>query len=326
MKKERDLFLSLAKVIIAQNKIEKDNSMKKNCANYLFIVLSIFSLGFLTSCGETDGVKPLPTITFIPNETTVELNANQTYDISVTYSADQKLDKINVYKTVGATENTHIPSKISGFNSNTEHIQVYTLTAEASGEVKYRFNLVDKDGQETSKTLTLITKTTAGQIESYDVVLLGSQNATLGSFYSSSNNTVYKIADAKTNSSKVDFGYAVGASKGAMIGAPDDDAMKAIFNGATSGIQTWSSKNQTTFKATSLTSGQFDGISDDLMITANSPEGAFTTGDSGNSRAKSSEITAGKVVAFKTKEGKIGLFKVTEINDDQVKLSVKVQK
>ncbi len=164
-----------------------------------------------------------------------------------------------------------------------------------------------------------------GSINYYSAELLGGQNnATVGSFYSTSLGTVINDATASASStvqSTIDFVYFYGTTNGASIGAPSDATVATAHTGSTS-LPSWTVKNSTKFYITAITPAVFDAaMNDSLIRTVDSTQ--VTT-------SLAAALTVGKVVAFKTVAGKKGLFHVSAIGgttgtDRNITLDVMVQ-
>jgi hypothetical protein len=165
-----------------------------------------------------------------------------------------------------------------------------------------------------------------GQINTYSAKLLGGQNnVALGSFFSTSTGTVIGSVDAgasTTLQSSVDFVYFFGTTNGASMGAPSDATVATAHTGSTT-LPNWTVKNSTKFVATTLTPANFIGSMNDSLIK--------TIDTATVSTSLVTQLTVGKIVAFKTVGGKYGLFHVAAIGGDtgsnrEITIDVKVQK
>lgn len=179
------------------------------------------------------------------------------------------------------------------------------------------------EDEETTPTPTPVTY---GQINTYSAKLLGGQNnATLGSFFSTSTGTVIGSVDAgasTTLQSSVDLVYFFGTTNGASIGAPNDATVATAHTGSTS-LPNWTIKNATKFVATSLTPANFIASMNDSLIK--------TIDTATISATLVPQLTVGKIVAFKTAAGKYGIYHVAAIggttgSDREITIDVKVQK
>jgi hypothetical protein len=188
-----------------------------------------------------------------------------------------------------------------------------------AGTEKIAFKITDKDGQTNEITVNVTTENPAGPISSFDQRILGSYESTIGSSFASIDGTVYTLQNAKNNQSKIDWLYFYGVSLLATIAAPDDGGAASVYNNATYGLQTWSTKNKTRFrKVTSAIN--WESITDDTIILQETASGVDQT--------RITELTAGNVLAFTAASGKKGMIKVNNIvagADGSIDISVKVQ-
>ena len=273
--------------------------------NILFIAL----LGLVTifsSCNKDE--KVAPTVTFVGGAGYT--NSDQSVAVGtviktgINATCEQTMKKFQVKVSYdGAVASMVLDSAISTKNFS---LPSYKFpTRNVAGTEVWSFTLVD-DGSLTSTVSFKITTTvTSAAISTYSVRLLGGQNnATLGSSFSTSNGTVYTLDNAKTNSGLIDFVYFFGASNAATISAPNNTVdLDAVFTGSNR-PSTWATKNATTFGDGTMTSAQFDLVTNVVGL-----------GTASTTAVKANSLTVGKVIAFTTAAGKRGLFKVTSINN-----------
>jgi hypothetical protein len=191
------------------------------------------------------------------------------------------------------------------------------------GEYVYELIVTDKNDLTASGKFTITVEQTGEPINSWTATLGAHQSAT-GSSFASITGEVYQMDDAKTNATLIDFLYFYGATNHATVAAPDDATAATVFNNANNGLATWSTKNSTRFKSTSLTAANFDEIANDLLITSNA---------TGASDSYKNQLSVGDVIAFITdadKAGgsKMGLIKVVSISGEAagtMQIAVKVQ-
>ena len=290
--------------------------------------LGVFaSLSVLTSCKKE--TPAAPTITFANSENSyVGKDIDDTSrQVTITIDAPADLSAIKIFKVTDAGKSTE--KLISDFTSKTQHVFTYTFSIlPNSGINKFEVEVTDKENQTTSGyfTFTAYTKA-AGEIVSYSAKIMGAQfNNAKGSFLSTSTGTIYSKSDAKTNASSIDFVYSYrGGDYLAFIAAPSDALLDLSVNIK---AENWNKYNSTKFKLSSLSSSDFDAISDDSKFSVED----FTATNALN-------LKVGNVVYFKTEGGKSGVFKVTAINegsaggdpvqkyqDGSIEIDVKVQK
>lgn len=280
-----------------------------------FSMLALAAVAVLSSCTKDDDVKPAPSLDFVAGTgyTTgdVTLAPGSTLKVKwVANKGDKDMDKFQVtinnaflvdYAPDGAGSN---PFTLKGSNQNTYQGEISTVVSSNVGNVEtYTFTVTDKNGNSTSKSIKVTIGTVqSGAINTWTAVILGNENhATIGSFYDAEGNTVYTQANAKTNASLVDFVFYHGTTNGASMAAPSNADAAAVFTGLTS----WSVRNATKFKSTSLSQTDFNAITG-----ANILESAAT----GATDSQVTSLSVGKVFAFITVGGKSGLAYVSQLS------------
>ena len=282
------------------------------------------SIGMLTSCSKDSTEDLKPTITFIGGagftDSDVTLNAGAPFKVGINATANvssgKNLANLKIVRTFNNIPVTMLDSTLTLDNFSGS----FTSNAVAVvGTERWTFTITDKDGQSNELSFNITTIATAGDITTYADVLLGSyDNATYGSSFASSTGVIYKIADAKLNSSKVDWIYFYGVSNLATLAAPDDADAATIYTGV-NGLSSWTTRNATKFMKVT-TQVIWDNITDDSQITALA---------AASNLSKANLIQTGNILAFKTAAGKLGLIKINAITPGaagSISYSVKVQK
>jgi hypothetical protein len=309
--------------------------MKMKKLNYLIGFSAIGLALFLASCSDT--TNPAPTITFNNTGDTISLAAGLTATtITGKVVAEAKLKSATFFKVTDLSE-TQIGAVItdfeSGIFSTTDDIN-YTFSEDVTdltNGVKIKLSVTDKDDQATSKSIVIKIESSSGgggnPITTYtDKELCGQGNSACGSSFASSDGTVYTIANAKANSAKIDWMYFYGTSNHATIAAPNDADAATVFNDATNGLATWTTRNATVFKSVSLGTTAWDDITDDTKIVELA---------TGLSASKINSLAVDNVIAFQTAStssnaSKKGLIKILTISgtsgtDRTITFSVKIQ-
>ena len=207
----------------------------------------------------------------------------------------------------------------STFSSDTYSIDFNVIAASQTGTVKFTFKITAADGE--SSEISLSITTTAGPITSCSQKILGSyDNTTTGSSFASADGTVYSLADAKTNTAKIDWMYYYGSvSNLATLVAPIDATASSVFSG-TNGPANWTVRNNTKLAKVTLPAGvTWDNITTDAEIIPLA---------TGLTETKVNMLTVGQIVSFKTVTGKMGLIKIEAISGTtagSLTYSVKVQ-
>lgn len=278
----------------------------------LFGLGVVASLSALTSCKKDEVVPEGPKITFA-NGTTYTAKAEDTsYTFIVTTDAAGELKEIKVFDVSNSNNETQLGTTITKFSSDIKHTFNQTVNLfetngkRKTGEVKIKVSVTDKKDQTNSSTFIIKTYET---LNMFSARIMSAQfKEGKSSFFSTVNGTVYSAADAKTNSSLIDFAYCyrgvtTDVTYKAIIGAPSDEAIK-VGHTNTADFSNWKTYNNTVFKLTNLTTKEFDEITDDFGFYLNKDITETHVFD----------LKVDNVVAFKTSAGKLGYFKVKAIN------------
>ena len=303
-----------------------------------FIVAALFAASSVfVGCSSDPSDPPTITIRFDGNNSSTgvfapdDLYVGDQVGVELDFKAPGKIKEIRIAKASGTGENPPGTYPMtSGFNGETIHQVKWTVTGAAVGSVKYTADVTDKDkeAQSDTKIIEISFKERPpvwGDINTWADKTLGSlvHTSTAGSSCASIDGTVYSIADAKTNSAKIDFIYSDGATYPYMISAPDFSAIQSYPTGSPNAISSWTTKNATKLAKLSVTVTQFDACDNDELITTAVTDAAVTADHVDN-------LAANDVVGFITAGGKRGLIKVisTDRSSDanrSMKLSIKVQ-
>lgn len=311
--------------------------MKKSIFSYFsYLVLLLLAVGTLSSCEETEGVDPAPTITINPTTATIEVG--QTADFTYTVVSAKNLEEIRIISR-NITQET-----ITSFTNNDSHNGSFSFVGDIEDvgtTVTVTIEAVDRDNNRSSQSVEItvneaVVPVDPIAIDSYPAILLGAQgNADVGSFLDANSGAIYKQAEAKANAARVDMAYLQGsasAGQGAVIGAPTDNSIAFVYNNATTGVQTWSTRNATRFKDTNLSETNFNDIGAsegqkiiDAFAAGTQPNNDGTTTEGAKSRVN--QLSAGKVFAFQTADGKNGLAHVVSVDAGEtgtIRLNIKV--
>ncbi|MFT4522919.1 MAG: hypothetical protein ACI8ZN_001871 [Bacteroidia bacterium] len=157
-----------------------------------------------------------------------------------------------------------------------------TLTTDFSwkveakvGSEKWFFTVADKDGNETTKTITLNRTAAPKPVQRIDVTL-GNQKATQGSSLDLNTMSVYSLSAANTNSASVDIVYVVDDIDGSIFCAPSNATAAAKLGGA-NGVANWATRNASKIRKTSISQTQFENATDSKDLLAEIASSAATT-------------------------------------------------
>jgi hypothetical protein len=291
----------------------------KKLMNYLLATMVVASLLF-SSCGD-DEVDPLgPNITFKAGDslTTGDVTVNQGDTVYFSWEVnkgDSKLDEFTI--RLGALDVTGFPK--TNIDKD-QYEDTYATILLDAGVYDFTFIATDKDGLQDIKTINVTAEAAAGNIVSYNVTV-SAQGASGGSSFASVNGVVYTKTDAIKNSDKIDFMAYYGSSNAATLASPDDADVNSVYDWIASDFSTI---NETKLGTTNLSDNDFDAISDDAAILAESANATDTDVN---------KLNIGDVIVFKTAStsahaNKYGLAKVTAVpadRNDSFELVVKVQ-
>ncbi len=172
-------------------------------------------------------------------------------------------------------------------------------------------------------------------VTSYATFLLASPTIEGNSetFFSTSTGERYSNNDVVTTnepvSEKIDFGYYYGSTDEATIASPDSYPQEIY-----TGLAAWNNPNDTDFRATTMLPEDFAVVS---FSQGSDVEAEFEAGTELDNPGRAKGLQADDVIAFKTADGRFGLFKVVEIVDgnndgnfdgiqDGIEIEVKVTK
>ncbi len=272
--------------------------------NLLVLCAAVAVSGFFSSCTKDNNTTPETTIVANLNGTdkdAIKVIAGETVIYKFTVTAPAKIKSIKVAQKKGADTTTPI-NKTSGFLKDT--MDIVSGTVIASANITLTITVVDKTDNTVSKEVVI---TTDVALDPIGLVEIGDDdNATLGSSFASIDGLVYKLAEAKASSNKIDFLYFYGSTNKATIASPADATAATVFTG-TSGLSSWTTKNATKLKVVTV-NFETAKLSDVPDVSA---DGASILPN----------LTIDNVIAFKTAStsaypSKKGLAKVTAIPSD----------
>jgi hypothetical protein len=280
------------------------------------LVMFLMGASALTiSCSKDDDIAA-PTLTVQQDKTSAA--PGEVVKFTVNASTTETLKNLKIEETVTGSS---VPGKLkdSAISSKTivNYDFMYTVPAGATGTKEIVFTVTD-NGSRSKVVKKTVTVSGTATPKSYSAKMLGAQdNGSVGSSFSTQDGTVYKVADAKTNSAKIDFLFYYGSTNFATIAAPDDAgaAQFSVFQ-----LSTWGTRNATKFKVSNTAA--FDGATTSQNLTD-----AYDNAG-GNESSSAANLKVGDVVAFKTIGGKKGIFKVTAIDAKaagSITLDIKVQ-
>lgn len=268
--------------------------MKKISILFSFLSMATVAL-FISSCGSKDTVAP--TITFDnSNATSTSVEVGGTFTITALMNSDENatLKKLTVTKS-SSLGSTTTDFDLSGTSSNKS---IADTMPSGVTQVTYTFLVLDNKDKTASATFTVNLKQSVYKaIDTYNSLQLANQNDNSGQQFLTLTPAVggiptYTIAEAKLSAAKIDLCYGSrNTTYGNIIAAPASSFAKAIYdNLGPDKLSTWTTLNNTQFKATSLSYAQFTAINNDSAII-NNADGVGMSSEIYN-------ITANQAIAF----------------------------
>lgn len=282
-----------------------------------FAFLFVFALAgslFLASCSSGDDdetTKPKPSINWKGGGTFTSANASVAAGNSVDFG-------INASATEGNITRVRVTVNVNGAGAlilSDSTLKEKTVNIDWLGvnvgnlpgaKVVYTATATQTNGESSSVTFTVTVTATPKNVQTRANISMGGQtNSTIGSFFDYSIQRVLLLGEANADPKEVDFIYYSGATNGLTFAAPDNSDVTQIF----SNISSWTTRNNTRFRKTTLTAADFDAITDgtpSTKIDSEATSGAF------GSDAK--QLKVGDIIVFITAGGQdFGLLKVTAI-------------
>lgn len=270
----------------------------------LLIFCLIGVVVFFISCKKDVKEKVNPFIKFEVEEGYISsdtiLDLDQTVKIKITATSDESAITLFNFKIY---DGESVVSVDSGLNCNS-FTTVISLTKGFSTQEKWVFSVRNKDLRWDSVWVNvgLNPGWQFGPITHISGIQLGAQqNASIGSFYSLSQNSVYTFSNAQNSQNFVDLCYYYdNAGDLNSLASPGANIATSIFD-----FSSWSIRNEARFVQTSLSVSDFDNCQNDSLIISNTF--VYQSG-----KRKCKLLTPGNVYSFIRGEYK-GLIKFTQV-------------
>lgn len=275
--------------------------MKK--INVLFLLaLFLGAATVFTGCNkDEDPVIGDPSIDFKGGSTytfedvTVTTNDQITVGILAAMHPETKKELANLTITLG--EQTLVDSS---FNASSFEAD-YTISFASVGVFTFTATITDVDNRSDEMSFNITIEQGGTAVKKTTNIEMGSFNDPKGSFYSTVNEMVYKVAEAKQNQAAIDFIFFKGSTNANSIAAPDDVQVNTISDFQ---LNDWTTKNQTRFNTTTMTAAEFDAIGEFH---------SFPVFNTSTQTTLTNNLINGQVIYFMTQAGKKGYVKVVDL-------------
>jgi len=294
----------------------------------LLAIVALSGLTVMTSCDggddESDPQPVKPSLSFFGGEYTDEDETVRKGD-TVEFkwraeSGDNELKKFSI--TGGEQGGTRFDSSNLSEDNASVYVDDYSTKMNSEGEYTFTFEVWDQEDSKTTKKITITVKD--GPLNTYDGTLEApTGNEESKSFYAAS----YAAGEGKAYSKKeadgdatiqgqIDFGYWY-STKDSAIAVSIKDYPASVYD-----LSGWTTRNETKFKTTALSSSEFDNISSRTKIVAEAQ---------GASEARITGLNVDDVIAFITQEGNSALMKINDLvatgsSNGQIKFTIKIAK
>jgi hypothetical protein len=300
-----------------------DNRMKT--LKIAILGLAVIAAGFsFTGCTTDEGTEPTlaPTLNFLggagytAEDATVSGGTEITVGIDAKKDAEgKKLEKFEIRVSYDGSDTKLTPDNCglcdSSFSADDFEAEFTTKVRSQPGTETWHFTVIDRDGNSTTKSITITTTAEPKEVQFVDVTIGNQNSAQLGSSVKTSDLSVLLLADAKAASADIDFIYVNDDVAGSIICAPASAVAADKLNSPTSGVATWATRNDTKFKKTGISSSAFDGMTNSALMLQE-------LSDMGGATDQVSSLAVGDVILISSvsANGRNVLVKISSIDQD----------
>ncbi len=288
----------------------------------LFWGITLLSLIlFTTGCQKTEIQLETPVIEILTDSGCISADTSVTMGNHMTFRIKAKGEEVPLTNFVVTYNNGATSYYLDSGMYCKEMIYELTVTKGASAFEEWTFFVMNKARITASISLRVMLDSGAvfSPIEQHNITL-GAQNNTLyGSFFSFTSDSIYTLEEAFNNQALIDISYYYHATYESTLSSPNDNDAPSMFTG-TYGIGNWTVRNESRYNLTTLTSFDFNNITNDSLLIASY--------DVVNAKRKGKNIVPGQVWAFRIASGKLGLIYVEETEagvSGKVVLKIKIQ-
>ena len=266
------------------------------------LFLLVGQLAFAYSCKkDDDNTVQKPTLTVTTDKSSAAVGETVNINITASGPSGVNLKSMKIEEVIAGTSGTVVLKDSTLKAANIGYTYAYTIPSGASGTKEVKVTVTDNNSQTTTKSVSITVTASSAALRDCGTKVLGNQQSTTGSFFATSNCTVYTVSQAQANQNIVDFVHYFGATNNATIAAPNDAGANQF---TTFQLNTWSNKNATTFK-------KVLNFNYDAATTA-TVQDAWNNG--GTAMSSATDLNVGNNVVFKTASGKYGVFQVAQLS------------
>lgn len=285
--------------------------MKKSFFLNLFFILSLFTL--FSSCKKDTEESPKAQITITPEKESVNLGES----IRINYTVSSPVD----LKTITILINNRVAETITNFTAPKAHNGTYQFvgtTEDLDKSPIIQVEVIDIENERSLKSVSIrVSQSNAIlPIVEYKNIILETQGINgAKQFLDADLGRTFTLGQAKQVASTIDFVVFYDATKKWVIAAPDDQLIRDYFTDQQNGVQSWSVRNRTKIKETSLTKREFSVIADGKEIRGEYARGGIpsNTNTQESFALQVNNLQEGYVFVFQTAEGKEGLVYISKI-------------
>jgi hypothetical protein len=291
--------------------------MKK--VNLMLACAAVAVAGVFSSC-SSDDTNPAPSITAslngkVQDAVAVASGSTVSFDFNIVVPAE--VESITLTTTVGTDATTKTLTK-SEYTVTNDTLVTVSGTIAITAATTLKLTVLDKDDQESSKTVTITVTDPEANFSSYSAVLLNDAVAdgSSATFFDSKTGKALKIAEAST----ADFGYLYDQDYVKITGACLISAKQYALS---KNYTTTALANETSFKKASGVA--FADLKVSTIASAYTNGTAPTTVTGYPAGTIIPVLAANDIYAFKTAAGKYGVLKVISVSATSISIDVKVQ-
>ncbi len=285
----------------------------KNVKFKLLLALVAFGSVTFTACNPDETVEPTkPQLNFLAGAGYVsgdgDIVAGSDFTVGLSASHESKIETLKVTVSYdGGTEVAPLNCTLcdTTFGEKTFTIDFTNTVENKPGTETWNFTIADKDGNSTTKSITLNRTSAPKAVRKIDITLGNQKAASVGSTLNMEDMSVNLLAAARTNSEMMDLIYVVDDNGSSYLGAPSSDDVDALLT-----TSDWTTRNKTEIRVTNITVGQFGSMTDSKELLAEYNSSEATT--------QYAEIKSGDIVFVNpvSANGKFALIKINSIGLD----------